>query len=218
MVFSVVSFIPSCILFLSLLLLLSAQNLFLIYFEAINKLVIDKFICWMLKDRRSKDYANGVESFIAFSLQHSIYKNCIKCPCVKHGNMISHNEQKIRKHMFFYGIDQSYHQWYWHGDPAPSGLSTSRAEHHNRFPFSNVDSIIEMVQDVHNDCQNNPKTFETLLEDAKKPLYSRCTNFTNLFALVKLYNLKARYGRSDKIYFGAFKNSWRYIHYKKEAN
>ena len=159
----------------------------------------------MLKDRRSKDYLDGVESFIAFALQHSIYKNCIKCPCVKCGNMVSRNEQKIREHMFFYGIDQSYHQWCWHGDPAPSGSSTSRGEHHNRFPFSNVDSTIEMVQAAHDDCQYNPEMFKTLLEDAQKPMYLGCKNFTKLYALVKLYNLKTRYGWSDKSFSNLLK-------------
>ena len=40
--------------------------------------------------------------------------------------------------------------------------------------------------------------FQTLLEDVKKPLYPGCRNFTKLSALVTLYNLKARYGWSDK--------------------
>ena len=66
----------------------------------------------MLKDRRSKDYADGIESFIVFALQHSIDKNYIKCQCFKCGNMVSHNEKKIREHLFFHGIDQNYYQWY----------------------------------------------------------------------------------------------------------
>ena len=85
----------------------------------------------MSKDRRSKDYVDGVESFIAFALKHSAYKNSIKCPCLQCGNMIFHTSQKIREHLFFYGIDQGYHTWYWHGDAAPSGPSTSQAECHH---------------------------------------------------------------------------------------
>ena len=153
---------------------------------------------WMSKDRRSKDYADGVESFIAFALQYSTYKNSIKCPCLQCGNMIFHTPQKIREHLFFYGIDQSYHTWYWHGDAAPSGPPTSRAEWHHTVEFNDVDSTIEMVQVAYDDRKNDPKLFETLLEDAQKPLYPGCRNFTKLSALVKLYNLKARYGWSDK--------------------
>ncbi|RVX18397.1 hypothetical protein CK203_006331 [Vitis vinifera] len=153
---------------------------------------------WMSKDRRSKDYADGVESFIAFALQYSTYKNSMKCPCLQCGNMIFHTPQKIREHLFFYGIDQSYHTWYWHGDAAPSGPPTSRAEWHHTVEFNDVDSTIEMVQVAYDDRKNDPKLFETLLEDAQKPLYPGCKNFTKLSALVKLYNLKARYGWSDK--------------------
>ena len=152
----------------------------------------------MSKDRRSKDYADGVESFIAFALQYSTYKNSMKCPCLQCGNMIFHTPQKIREHLFFYGIDQSYHTWYWHGDAAPSGPPTSRAEWHHTVEFNDVDSTIEMVQVAYDDRKNDPKLFETLLEDAQKPLYPGCRNFTKLSALVKLYNLKARYGWSDK--------------------
>ena len=57
-----------------------------------------------------------------------------------------------------------------------------------------------MVQAAHVDCKNDPKLFQTLLEDAQKPLYPGCRNFTKLSALVTLYNLKARYGWSDKIF------------------
>ncbi|WKA02961.1 hypothetical protein VitviT2T_021106 [Vitis vinifera] len=153
---------------------------------------------WMSKDRRSKDYADGVESFIAFALQYSTYKNSMKCPCLQCGNMIFHTPQKIREHLFFYGIDQSYHTWYWHGDAAPSGPPTSRAKWHHTVEFNDVDSTIEMVQVAYDDRKNDPKLFETLLEDAQKPLYLGCRNFTKLSALVKLYNLKARYEWSDK--------------------
>ena len=57
-----------------------------------------------------------------------------------------------------------------------------------------MDSTIEMVQVLYDDCRNNPEMFETLLEDAQKPLFPGYKNFTKLSTLVKLYNLKARYG------------------------
>ena len=55
-----------------------------------------------------------------------------------------------------------------------------------------------MVKVMHDDFQANPYFFQKLLNDAEKPLYPGCRKFTKLFALVKLYNLKARYGWSDK--------------------
>ena len=55
-----------------------------------------------------------------------------------------------------------------------------------------------MVQATHDDCQNDPELFSRLLQDGEKPLYPGCRNFTRLYALIKLYNLKARFGWSDK--------------------
>ena len=46
--------------------------------------------------------------------------------------------------------------------------------------------------------QADLEIFTKILNDAEKPLYPGCRKFTKLSALVKLYNLKARYGWSDK--------------------
>ena len=61
-----------------------------------------------------------------------------------------------------------------------------------------MDYTIEMVKVAHDDFQVDPEFFKNILNDAEKPLYPGCRKFTKLSALVKLYNLKARYGWSDK--------------------
>ena len=55
-----------------------------------------------------------------------------------------------------------------------------------------------MVNATQVNYMNDPQVFGRLLEDAEKPLYPGCMKYTKLSALVKLYNLKARYGWSDK--------------------
>ena len=102
--------------------------------------------------------------------------------------------------MFFYGFDQSYLTWYWHGEAGPSSEpTTTKAERctKNQF-FNDVDSTIEIVKAVHEDFHADAEIFKKLLQDAEKPLYPGCRKFTKLSALVKLYNLKARYGWFDK--------------------
>nr|GFB03782.1 hypothetical protein [Tanacetum cinerariifolium] len=42
--------------------------------------------------------------------------------------------------------------------------------------------------------------FQELLLDAKKPLYKGCLDFKKLSAIVKLLNLKGKYGASDKFF------------------
>ncbi|WKA10901.1 hypothetical protein VitviT2T_028448 [Vitis vinifera] len=154
---------------------------------------------WMSKDRRSKEYEDGVENFISFAIKNSANQNSIKCPYLQCGNLIFNTPQKIKERLFFYGIDQSYHTWFWHGEVAlSSGPPTTRVECFDRIHIGNVDHTVEMVEVAQENCKANPKLFEMLLEDAEKPLYPDCKNFTKLSALVKLYNLKGRYGWSDK--------------------
>ncbi|GKC75583.1 hypothetical protein Tco_1126357 [Tanacetum coccineum] len=42
--------------------------------------------------------------------------------------------------------------------------------------------------------------FQELLLDAEKPLYEGCPNFTKLSVIVKLLNLKGKYGASNKFF------------------
>ncbi|KAL5551697.1 hypothetical protein UlMin_001873 [Ulmus minor] len=56
-----------------------------------------------------------------------------------------------------------------------------------------------MMQDVEEEFVDRPDQFEKLLSDAEKPLYEGCpNNYTKLSAIVRLYNLKAANGWSDK--------------------
>ena len=137
---------------------------------------------------------------ILLHLQFKILQ--IKCPCLQCGNLIFHTPQKIKEHLFFYGIYQSYHTWYWHGEVAPScEPPTIRAACFDRIEIGNVDYTVEMVEVAQDDCKANLELFERLFEDAEKPLYLSCKNFTKLSKLVKLYNLKAKYGWYDKSFF-----------------
>ena len=79
----------------------------------------------MFKDRRSREYEEGVEYFINFALQHCSNQSVIRCPCMRCGNLIHHTPNKIREHMFFNGIDHSYHRWYWHGEASPTSKQPS---------------------------------------------------------------------------------------------
>ena len=56
---------------------------------------------------------------------------------------------------------------------------------------------VDMIQEAYKHCDDDPNTFKILLEDAEKPLYPRSHKYTKLKALVKLYNLKGKYGWSD---------------------
>ncbi|RVW62174.1 hypothetical protein CK203_062575 [Vitis vinifera] len=153
----------------------------------------------MSKDRRSVEYDEGVENFINFALAHSTNHTSIKCPCLRCGNLLCQTPQVIREHLFFNGIDISYRVWYWHGEKGPSGgFSNVSQQRYDKCEYNDVADTIDMVNAAQVNCMNDPQVFGRLLEDAEKPLYPGCMKYTKLSALVKLYNLKARYGWSDK--------------------
>ncbi|KAA0066650.1 transposase [Cucumis melo var. makuwa] len=54
-----------------------------------------------------------------------------------------------------------------------------------------------MIEVSHEKYSKDPNGFEKLLIDAEKSLYEGCKKYTKLSTLVKLYNLKVRYGWSD---------------------
>ncbi|KAK9078024.1 hypothetical protein SSX86_002081 [Deinandra increscens subsp. villosa] len=70
-----------------------------------------------------------------------------------------------------------------------SGIPTDAAE------------TIEMVEATEeNFMDHEHEKFIKLIEDAEKPLYKGCSDFSMLSALVQLFNLKSKYGVSDKCF------------------
>ncbi|XP_073133518.1 uncharacterized protein [Henckelia pumila] len=147
---------------------------------------------WMSKNRLSHEYEVGVESFLQFALRNATNPNKIPCPCTRCGNLQKKNVDIIRAHLCFNGIDLTYHKWIWHGE----GYTINNSMRDEQKSFA--EEPIDKVHDAFDSYAENPNQFHKVLEDADKPLYPGCTKFTKLSALVKLYNLKARYSWSDK--------------------
>ena len=62
------------------------------------------------------------------------------------------------------------------------------------------DRIEDMIRDLGQDSfeQAHAPLYDNIESDTKTPLYSGCTSFTRLSAVLALVNLKARFGWSDK--------------------
>ena len=69
---------------------------------------------WMVMDRRSIKFRNGLEAFFKFSVDNGINPMSMNCPCIKCGNLETHTVEEIRGHVFFNGIDSAYRDWIWH--------------------------------------------------------------------------------------------------------
>ncbi|BBN67322.1 hypothetical protein Prudu_42S000200, partial [Prunus dulcis] len=126
---------------------------------------------WMHSDRRSKAYEFGVEAFLNFA-----------------GSL------------YFNGIDQSYKNWTFHGEPWEATTNASRnvEDGHSRYSF--VSEEIDMDDNDFGDFGDfgsDPYEFANVIGDGDQPVYPGCRKYTKLSALVKLYNLKAKHGMSD---------------------
>ncbi|KAL5537565.1 hypothetical protein UlMin_043586 [Ulmus minor] len=163
---------------------------------------------WMTKPRTSLEYQRGVDEFLEQAVQNAGMGNRIYCPCVRCGNKSLQFVKDVKGHLYFNGINSSYQKWIWHGEGASSFASVNFNcanvdvgvdENKNENENENDDDVVGMVNDIEEDFLDHHEKFERLLGDAEKPLYFGCkNNFTKLSTIVRLYNLKAGNGWSDK--------------------
>ncbi|KAL5578036.1 hypothetical protein UlMin_019735 [Ulmus minor] len=163
---------------------------------------------WMTKPRTSLEYQRGVDEFLEQAAQNAGMSNRIYCSCVRCGNKSLQFVKDVKGHLYFNRINSSYQKWIWHGEGASSSASVNFNyanvdvgvdENENENENENDDDVVGMVNDIEEDFVDHHEKFERLLGDAEKPLYFGYTNnFTKLSAIVRLYNLKAGNGWSDK--------------------
>ena len=60
------------------------------------------------------------------------------------------------------------------------------------------DPLEDMMHDFGQDSFKRAHVYDTLCSDKYKPLYQGCTNITHLSVMLKLFNLKANNGWTDK--------------------
>ncbi|KAI5350198.1 hypothetical protein L3X38_003089 [Prunus dulcis] len=154
---------------------------------------------WMHSDRRSKAYEFGVEAFLNFAVENLLTTTHIRCPCFKCVNLKLFGVGIIRDHIYFNGIDQSYKNWTFHGEPWEATTNASRNveedDGHGRYNF--VSEEIDMDDNDFGDFGSDPYEFANVIGDGDQTVYPGCRKYTKLSALVKLYNLKAKHGMSD---------------------
>ncbi|KAH6772339.1 hypothetical protein C2S51_010743, partial [Perilla frutescens var. frutescens] len=121
-----------------------------------NVLKIDKG--WTSHNRLSREYADGVESFLNFALRNSKDRNLIPCPCAKCANTCMMSVDIIRAHLFCHGMDLTYHKWIWHGERVISSKSDDEKDGvRNNIENGDVDDPIDMVHDAYDTYTDNPR-------------------------------------------------------------
>lgn len=177
---------------------------------------------WMGENRTSQRYVRGVKAFMDYA-QANLRKTrqinpgadikhlTMPCPCTNCLNRIPQQMEDVDFHLFKYGIDLNYTTWTKHGEEEePSSRDVPNPGNATTFSFDNTDfeseiptdapETIEMVNATVENFEENPEKFHELLLDAEKPLYEGCPDFTKLSAIVQLFNLKGKYGVSDKFF------------------
>ena len=163
---------------------------------------------WINAVRISDEYERGVEEFIQFAQRNAIISGHdgakIRCPCVNclNGRILDVNI--MREHLLCDGFLRSYTTWTWHGEllnlPRVSvteeyvGSTMDEAVHDD----GDDDRLENMIRDVGAECFAKAHGYESMSKDAETPLYPGSTNFTRLSAVLRLMNLKAINGWTDK--------------------
>ncbi|XP_020263764.1 uncharacterized protein LOC109839661 [Asparagus officinalis] len=168
---------------------------------------------WMYKEEneRFEDFfIAGVDCFIEFALQHSVERRSnVCCPCRKCQNRYSYDTKTIKMHIVKNGFVHGYTKWYFHGE----NRKRHREETINVLPSrddmagmltSIYPSSLAYENDTTSDSLNrtgrdrNAKNFESLIEDAKKPLYPNCQKYSKLSFIVRLFQIKCLNKWSNK--------------------
>ena len=63
---------------------------------------------WKTKSGLSKEYEDGVELFLNFTIDNDINPKIISCLCTKCGNFQKMKEVDVKGHLYSYGIDMLY--------------------------------------------------------------------------------------------------------------
>ncbi|XP_042957863.1 uncharacterized protein LOC122293371 [Carya illinoinensis] len=164
---------------------------------------------------RSTEYREGVNQFMTLAEAHATTNN-IRCPCRNCLNNFFHTLDLVQRHLFTIGIDENYTEWIFHGEEETWDANEFDANVNEVQNDDYVDDIDEMLDDIQLGSFTNvdpvdqntsegptyvdprAKTFEQLLEDAKRPLYPGCAKFSKLSFIVKLLHIRTIGGWSVK--------------------
>ncbi|XP_041026970.1 uncharacterized protein LOC121267174 [Juglans microcarpa x Juglans regia] len=166
---------------------------------------------WMHVPNRftSCEYGEGNAKLLTMAKAHAPGKTTFRCPCRRCHNNLFLSINEVEDHLFTIGIDPSYTHWIFHGEAESLSVNSSDDETDTFNEGSNfVDDMGEMIDDIRvgsfmdhasgehgttsqpSMSEGQSKTFDQLLEDARRPLYPSCLKFSKLSFIVKLLHIK----------------------------
>ncbi|GAU23276.1 hypothetical protein TSUD_281710 [Trifolium subterraneum] len=150
---------------------------------------------WMNCKPLSDEYEEGVDKFIKFAFEKLPDNNGrFYCPCMKCFNVSKLHFELIKSHLICHGVNQSYTKWIWHGELVTEPIASNT----NVVDVDMNDRLDDMIRDIGPESFQRAHMYDNLHKDREETLYPGCTNFTRLSAVLRLFNLKARNGWTDK--------------------
>ena len=167
---------------------------------------------WMwLPNRLSRDYVEGVTSFIQVAKEHLRWDNKTRCPCRDCQNARFNDLLTIERHLIRFGFSRSYQKWIFHWEEHESqpneqndiGVDTEIVDATDADILNEVvDALNDACGHIDNDINLEESTthgkFDYLLGEGNKELYPGCKKFSALTFLVKLMHIKVLNRWSDK--------------------
>ncbi|XP_071686960.1 uncharacterized protein [Rutidosis leptorrhynchoides] len=172
---------------------------------------------WMYEiPRHTSEYLAELNNFMEVAEADRVNKGNekISCPCKNCQNFDSYIDSSvITQHLIVDGFVEDYTCWSWHGEflsdnPIDDKCNTDHnATNDNDVDInfdSDMDDYIDNLDDMLHDVdvdgnidENNYDKFQQMFVDSEKPLYTGCTKFSKLSAVLRLLNLKTNNGWSD---------------------
>ncbi|KAG8363709.1 hypothetical protein BUALT_Bualt19G0050600 [Buddleja alternifolia] len=159
----------------------------------------------------SAEYISGVAHFLEFAFTGKLSGSRIYCPCTKCKNRFTKKKDDVREHCLLYGFEKRYKNWRYHGE---AYVPLHRNETNEHIISDNRDDIVGMVHEAvkipstnvdvgfsqtsNNEMNEETKNFFKLLQDAETELLPGCAKQTKLSFVVRLLQLKALCGWTNK--------------------
>ncbi|XP_062015019.1 uncharacterized protein LOC133731647 isoform X2 [Rosa rugosa] len=165
---------------------------------------------WMHADRRSRKFELGLAEFLKFASANARNERKIRCPCLKCCNTDGFSIGVIKDHIFWNGIDESYKNWRWHGEPSTSYVNSRMGGESETVDWELASGVGENDVDIgeseDEEISEDSNEFLKYVEDGDKPLYPGCTKTTKRSVVSKSKKAKvylksasgSKHGRSKK--------------------
>ena len=172
---------------------------------------------WMQKNRRSKEYWDGLQKFLDYAFQNSSINGMILCPCKECKCGVCITRENAELHLKVYGFVKGYTHWAAHGEFVYSSAPKPTSHDISHGVRDELDDMHGLVHDAMGIPEQDytridgteyksqlpnveAEKFYNLIDNSNKELYSGCKRFSKLSFMIRLLHLKCLGKLSNKIF------------------